>query len=99
MPATLKFQDITVPVPGFGAMGFSQSYGPADDAVSKKTLAHAIDIGCTFWDTAVVYGKGHNETLIGEVLRDLKARDKVFVASKCGFDVSGRWAWSQPCRC
>ncbi|WOO80353.1 Aldo-keto reductase yakc [NADP(+)] [Vanrija pseudolonga] len=89
MPATLKFQDITVPVPGFGAMGFSQSYGPADDTVSKKTLAHAIDIGCTFWDTAVVYGKGHNETLIGEVLRDLKARDKVFVASKCGFDCIG----------
>jgi aryl-alcohol dehydrogenase-like predicted oxidoreductase len=68
-------------------MGFSQSYGPAVDKESKKTLAKAIEVGCTFWDTAVVYGAGHNETLLGEFFRESGTRDKVFVASKCGFQV------------
>jgi len=69
-------------------MGFSMSYGPADDNVSRQTLARALELGCTFWDTAVVYGRGHNERLIGEFVAKNKCRDKVFVASKCGFDVS-----------
>jgi aryl-alcohol dehydrogenase-like predicted oxidoreductase len=69
-------------------MGFSMGFGEADDNVSKETLAHALDIGCTFWDSAVVYGKGHNEVLLGEVIREKGCRDKVFVASKCGFEVS-----------
>jgi aryl-alcohol dehydrogenase-like predicted oxidoreductase len=68
-------------------MGFSMSFGPADDNVSKKTLKRAVELGCTFWDTAVVYGRGHNERLIGEFFAETGARDKVFVASKCGFDV------------
>lgn len=69
-------------------MGLSQSYGPADDNVSKVTLKKALDIGCTFWDSAVVYGKGHNEKLLGDFFKENNARDKVFIASKCGFDVS-----------
>ena len=71
-------------------MGFSQSYGPAVDADSKKTLAKAIELGCTFWDSAVVYGSGHNETLLGEFFQESGTRDKVFVASKCGFQVKSR---------
>ncbi|KAE8543009.1 hypothetical protein D1P53_000496 [Cryptococcus gattii VGV] len=86
MPQQLKFQDISVPVPGFGCMGFSMGYGPADDNVSKITLKKALDLGCTFWDSAVVYGKGHNEKLLGDFLKENNARDKVFVASKCGFN-------------
>jgi aryl-alcohol dehydrogenase-like predicted oxidoreductase len=70
------------------AMGFSMSYGPADDETSLKTLQRAVDLGCTFWDTAVVYGKGHNEKLIGEFFAKTGTRDKVFIGSKCGFDVS-----------
>lgn len=66
-------------------MGFSQGYGPADDAVSHETMAHALSLGCTFWDTAVVYGKGHNEQLIGDFIRKNNCRDKLFIASKCGF--------------
>ncbi|BEI82622.1 hypothetical protein CcaverHIS002_0304900 [Cutaneotrichosporon cavernicola] len=87
MPKTLAFQDIQVPVPGFGAMGLSQGYGPADEATSMKTLKHTLDIGCTFWDTAVVYGKGHNETLLGQFIKENNCRDKLFIASKCGFDI------------
>jgi len=71
-------------------MGFSQGYGPAIDENSKKTLAKAIELGCTFWDSAVVYGGGHNEALLGEFFRESGARDKVFLASKCGFQVRAR---------
>jgi len=39
-------------------MGFFMGYGPADDKDSKETLAKAIELGCTFWDSAVVYGAG-----------------------------------------
>lgn len=88
MVKELSFQDIKVPVPGFGAMGFSQSYGPADDATSHETLKKAVELGCTFWDSAVVYGAGHNEQLIGDFFKKTGTRDKVFIASKCGFDVS-----------
>lgn len=70
------------------AMGFSMSYGPADDKTSLETLQHAVDLGCTFWDTAVVYGKGHNEKLIGDFFAKTGTREKVFIGSKCGFDVS-----------
>lgn len=76
-----------IPLPN-SCMGFSMSYGPADDNVSKLTLKKALDLGCTFWDSAVVYGKGHNEKLLGDFLKENNARDKVFVASKCGFNVS-----------
>lgn len=72
------------------AMSFSKIYGPADDKESLQTLAKAVELGCTFWDTAVVYGVGHNESLIGEFVQKNKCRDKVFIASKCGFAVSQR---------
>ena len=49
-------------------MGMSQSYGPADDKESIATLHRAIDLGCTFFDTAEVYGPFANEALIGRAL-------------------------------
>ncbi|MGD9558158.1 MAG: aldo/keto reductase [Mangrovibacterium sp.] len=68
---------------GLGCMGMSFAYGKPDDKESVKTLEHALEIGINFWDTADVYGQGHNETLIGKVLRS--KREKVFLASKFGF--------------
>lgn len=68
---------------GLGCMGMSFAYGKPDERESLKTLEHALDLGINFWDTADVYGQGHNETLIGKVLRT--KRDKVFLASKFGF--------------
>jgi aryl-alcohol dehydrogenase-like predicted oxidoreductase len=47
------------------AMSLSGMYGPADDEESLKVLKKAVDIGCTFWDSAVIYGFGHNEKLLG----------------------------------
>jgi aryl-alcohol dehydrogenase-like predicted oxidoreductase len=75
-------------------MSLSSHWGPSTDEQGHATLAKALEVGATFWDSAAVYGKGHNEKLIGEFFKQNPgARDKVFIASKCGFDVSGIRDW------
>jgi len=70
---------------GLGAMGMSQSFGPAqgtrDDMIG--ILRAAVERGVTFFDTAEVYGGGHNEELVGEALAPFKG--KVVIATKFGF--------------
>ena len=53
---------------------------------AEPVLLKAIELGCTFWDTAVVYAAGINEKLLGDFIRKHNVRDKVFIASKCGLD-------------
>ncbi|KAI8202063.1 Aldo-keto reductase yakc [Colletotrichum sp. SAR 10_65] len=87
---TLPFSDIQVQVPGFGAMGLSSAMGSDlsyDQA--EPVLLRAVERGCTFWDTAVAYKNGANEQLLGDFVKKHDVRDKLFVASKCGFDVFG----------
>ncbi len=67
---------------GLGCMGMSGVYGKGSDEECINTIHHAIEIGCTFLDTADVYGMGHNEELIAKAL--LGKRDSVFLASKFG---------------
>jgi aryl-alcohol dehydrogenase-like predicted oxidoreductase len=74
--------DLTVPALGYGAVGLSASYGPVHDAESLRTLNHALDAGITLLDTADVYGRGHNERLLSQVLKH--RRDEVVLASKTG---------------
>lgn len=50
MVHTLPFGSTTVTAPGYGAMSLSGAYGPSDDGEAHKTLARAIELGCTFWD-------------------------------------------------
>ena len=66
---------LTVSEIGFGgwAIGgnaFGNSYGDTDDDVSRAALRAAIDAGVNLFDTADVYGHGHSEALISEVLKD-----------------------------
>ncbi|KAL3431570.1 NADP-dependent oxidoreductase domain-containing protein [Aspergillus tetrazonus] len=90
MVKTLPFADLQVPVPGFGAMGLNSSMGKDFNyEQSEPVLLKALELGCTFWDTAVAYKNGENEKLIGEFVKKHNVRDKVFVASKCGFDIFG----------
>ncbi len=73
---------------GFGAWGIGgnahgNSYGPTDDAQSKLALARALELGCTFVDTADVYGHGLSEKLVGAVVG---SRTDVVVCTKVGGD-------------
>lgn len=72
---------------GLGCMNMSFGYGPADDKESVLLLNKAIDAGVTFFDTAMLYGNGHNEELLGNAI---SARRKEFVlATKCGLSREG----------
>jgi len=80
---TVRLGSLEVSAIGLGCMGMSQAYGPADRAESERTLHRALDLGVTFLDTANVYGGGHNERLIGEVLGE--RRREYVLATKFGF--------------
>ncbi len=80
-------QGLEVSEIGLGCMGMSQSYGPADEAESIATLHRSIELGCTFLDTAEVYGPFKNEELLGRALKG--KRDQVTLATKFGFQIDG----------
>lgn len=66
---------------GYGAWGIGKdAWVGAEDSESVRALNRAIDLGLNFIDTALAYGEGHSERLVGEVLKDRSER--VYVASK-----------------
>ena len=65
---------------GLGGMSLSSIYGASDDQNSIRTIHRAIELGISFFDTASGYGGGHNETLIGQAIKD--RRDGLVIASK-----------------
>ena len=78
---------LTNPV-GLGCMSLSWAYGGRPSEEDGIRLLHrAIDIGYDHFDTARLYGLGHNETQVGIALKG--RRDKVFLASKMGIFASG----------
>ncbi|MGW9026636.1 aldo/keto reductase [Streptomyces sp. NPDC055722] len=79
----LGSQGLTVSALGFGCMGMSTTYGRSDDGASRATLARAVDLGVTLFDTAETYGPFHNERLVGSALAPV--RDRVRIATKVGF--------------
>jgi aryl-alcohol dehydrogenase-like predicted oxidoreductase len=53
-----------------------------NDAESTQLLHRAVDLGVTLFDTADLYGFGHNEQLVGRALAPV--RDRVIIATKFG---------------
>jgi aryl-alcohol dehydrogenase-like predicted oxidoreductase len=85
---TLGRNGLTVSAIGLGCMPMSHGYGPAaarDPGEALATLAAAVELGVTLFDTAEVYGPFTNEELLGSFLPG--RRDRVVIATKFGFRV------------
>src|SRR5215467_9125588 len=65
---------------GYGMWGMG-AWSGSEDHESLVSLQRAIDLGCNFFDTAWVYGDGHSEKLLGQIVRANSSR-KLYVASK-----------------
>jgi len=89
---------LTVSAQGLGCMGMSEYYGPGDWDRATATIHRALDLGVQLFDTADIYGSGHNEVLLGRALGDRRAQ--AVVATKVGIDRSAgddrRWVRGEP---
>ncbi len=65
---------------GYGMWGMGGWTG-SDDEESLRSLKHAVDGGCNFFDTAWAYGRGHSEGLLGQLVRANPGR-RLYVATK-----------------
>jgi len=66
--------------PFLGAMNFGKR---TTEAESRSSRARARELGIVHIDTANAYGDGISERIVGDAVRAL--RDKVVIATKCGF--------------
>ncbi len=65
---------------GYGMWGMA-AWSGSDDRESLESLQRAVDLGCNFFDTAWVYGNGHSEHLLGELIRANTGK-KLYTATK-----------------
>lgn len=71
-----------LPALGLGCMGMSEFYGETDDTLSLAVLARAYELGVRMFDTADMYGNGHNEDLLAQFLK--QGRPEALIATKFG---------------
>jgi aryl-alcohol dehydrogenase-like predicted oxidoreductase len=78
---TLGKTQIPVSEIGYGAWGIGKSgwIGASDDE-SFKALHKSVDLGLNFIDTALAYGEGHSEKLVGQLIKERS--ETIYVATK-----------------
>ena len=94
---TLGSEGLTASAIGLGLMGMSQAYGAPEERDERESIAtihRAIELGCTFVDTAEAYGPFRNEELLARALEQLGsgARERVVIATKFGFRFDAKGA-------
>ena len=65
---------------GYGMWGMG-NWSNSNDAESLSSLQAAVDLGCTFFDTAYAYGQGRSENLLGQIVRANKGK-RLYTATK-----------------
>ncbi|RFA96255.1 aldo/keto reductase [Pyrobaculum aerophilum] len=80
--------DMRVSRIGLGAWQFSgDAWGAVTYEQAKAVVSKALEVGINFFDTAAVYGRGRSEEFLGRAIRELGARDHVYIATK----IHGDW--------
>jgi aryl-alcohol dehydrogenase-like predicted oxidoreductase len=87
----LGSQGLQVPAIGLGCMGMSDFYGTSSEAQNLKVLERAAELGCTFWDTADMYGPFTNEMLLSKALKG--RRERITLATKFGVSRGTDGSW------
>jgi len=87
-------QGLTSSAIGYGSMGVSIAYGPADEQGGIDAIRRAYDLGVTHFDTAEMYGWGENERIVGRAVKGF--RDDVVLATKFGFTAPDLGVDSRP---
>jgi aryl-alcohol dehydrogenase-like predicted oxidoreductase len=91
---TLGRTGIRVSEVGFGGWAIGNyQWGKQKDKDSAGALEKALSLGCNFFDTALAYGQGHSEMIIGKTLKKHKLLDDVIIATKAP---PKNWLWSPP---
>ena len=81
-----------------GGGGWAFGWGPQDDRQSLATIRRALELGVSWIDTAAVYGLGHSETIVGQLLRDLPTSSRPLIFTKCGLVWDDNDRMAQPRR-
>ncbi|WP_025667492.1 aldo/keto reductase [Aquimarina megaterium] len=83
-----KLRDLKVSEIGYGCMSLSMGYGATPSKKEAISIIQSVyNQGCTFFDTAEIYGNGENEKLVGEALKNV--RNKVVIATKFMLQIPG----------
>jgi aryl-alcohol dehydrogenase-like predicted oxidoreductase len=88
----MQFRNLGSQGPGISVLGVGAwaiggpagpfNWGPQDDDESTAALHRAFDAGVNWVDTAAIYGLGHSEQIVGQVVRE--RGEGVLVFTKCG---------------
>lgn len=74
--------DLTVSRLGFGCGSIGGLLVRGDYPAMRQTVARAIELGITYFDTASTYGNGQSEANLGAILREIDAGSDIVVGTK-----------------
>ncbi len=80
--STLQVSRVCLGCMGFGNVATGQHSWTVDEKTSRVIIKRALELGITFFDTAIAYQNGTSEEYLGRALKDYSKRSNVVVATK-----------------